>query len=149
MRHSLHHPIAPGRRLRAWVCLLAILLLWSPLWAAAWQSHDMACCTGGICPLHGHAHPAAPKPQATAPAESPSDCDHHSSNQSGIMNCSLSCCQESSPSLTAGIIFVLPAPTMISYRILATDAPQQISAAGLVPSFEPPSPPPRTTSLSL
>ena len=148
MRHSLHRPIAPGTKLRACVCLLAVVLLWSPLWAAVWQSHDMACCAGGMCPLHGHADPAAPKPQAAAPAESP-DCQHHGSTQSGTMNCSLSCCQESSAALTAGMIFVLPAATMISYRILATDAPQPISSASFVPSFEPPSPPPRTISLSL
>ena len=68
MRHSLHRPIAPGNRLRACVCLLAVLLLWTPLWAAAWQTHNMSCCTDGMCPLHGHAHPAVPKPQAAEPA---------------------------------------------------------------------------------
>jgi len=147
MRHSLHRPIAPGNRLRACVCLLAVLLLWSPLWAAAWQIHTMSCCTDGMCPLH--AHPAAPKPPAAKPAHAHSDCDHRGSTQSATMYCSMSCCQDSSPSLTAAIIFVLPAPAMISSGTLTTATPQQISAVRSVPSFDPPSPPPRTVFLSL
>jgi len=147
MRHSLQRPIAPGNRLSACVCLLAVLLLWSPLWAAAWQTHTMSCCTDGMCPLHGHSHPAPPKPQAPDPAQSHSDCEHHSATQ-GMMNCSMSCCQDSSPSLTAGIIFVLPTPTMISSSALAIAAPQQTSAVAPVPSLDPPSPPPRATLLS-
>jgi hypothetical protein len=102
-----------------------------------------------MCPLHGHAQPAAPKPQATQSAAAHSDCEHHGSAQSGMMNCSMSCCPDSSRSLAPGIIFMLPAPTMISSGTLATAAPQQISAVRLVPSFEPPSPPPRITYLSL
>jgi hypothetical protein len=101
-----------------------------------------------MCPLHSNAHPVAPKPQAAEPADEHSDCEHHGSTQSGMMKCSMTCCQDNSPSLTAGI-FVLPAPTMISPGTLTTAAAQQISAVRLLPSFEPPSPPPRITFLSL
>src|ERR1700739_243126 len=101
-----HFPIAPGRKLGAWVCLLATVMLWAPMWAAAWQANSMACCNGTMCLAHGHSKPDHPSPRRATPSETPMDCEHHSG--SGLTSCSMSCCQESTHALTAAMIFVLP-----------------------------------------
>lgn len=150
MRHSLHIPIAPGRKLAAWVCLLAVLLLWSPLWAAAWQADGMACCSGGLCPAHGHTGAVQLPAQQAPPSQTPMECDHHGSQKhSRTITCSMSCCHESANSFLAAVIFLLPAPAMIFQANVASAAPAQLIPAGSVPSFEPPSPPPRTSLLSV
>jgi len=153
MQQSLHVAKSPGRKLGASVCLLAVLLLWTPLWAAAWQASLTACCNRGLCAAHGGPksdHPAAPR-RATLPLAF-EECAHADGGQkhSGLMNCSLSCCQdESNSSWLGSVIFVLPSPAMILRADFASPAPQEISALGLVQPFEPPSPPPRISLLSL
>jgi len=151
MRRSLHVLIAPGRKVAACVCLIAVLLLWSPLWAAAWQADGMTCCNGGMCSAHGQAKPDNPQTQPGVPSQWPSECEHHKTaeHSRGAMDCSVSCCHARGSSLAATVIFVLPAPMMIVYCVQTTHTDEQISSPGPLPSFEPPAPPPRTPLLSV
>jgi len=117
------------------------------MWAAAWQADGMACCDGGMCAAHGHSKPNHSRPQQATHQDSPMDCEHHGG--SGTATCSLSCCRESSPSLTSAMIFVLPAPTTVSQPAQAMAAPANFVPAEFVQSFEPLSPPPRLSLFSL
>ena len=145
MKTSRQFPIAPGRTFAAWVCLLAAVLIWTPLWATAWQSGGMACCTGGMCAAHGHAGTGPSQAKRHAPAEVPMDCEHH--RGTGIADCSMSCCHGSSHSLTAAVLFVLPAPSGISELTPAMAAITIFAPTDFVQPFEPLSPPPRNFSL--
>src|SRR5271169_3363204 len=98
MKRSLHVPIARGRSFGAWVCLVALVLLWAPMWAAAWQANSMACCDGGLCAAHGHSKPTPSRPQKSSPAEAPMDCDHHAGSE--LTACAMTCSHESASSLT-------------------------------------------------
>jgi len=143
MRPSPHLPIAPGKKLAASVCLLAVLLIWAPAWAAAVESHQTDCCADGLCPAHGHHH--KPNEAGSHPAQSPVDCDHHDGSQklSGLAPCSLSCCHDSDRPATTAAIFVLPAPAQI-------DEPAVAHTPILIPALaysayvsDPLAPPPR------
>ena len=151
MRHSLHFPIAPGRKIGAWVCLSAALLLWSPLWAAAWQADGMPCCGSGLCPAHGHEKANQPASQQMEPARTPMECEHPSGSpkHGGTMNCSMSCCHENNVSLASAIIFVLPEPAILSQPAQSVAAPLARAPVEFVPSLKPLSPPPRGSLFSL
>jgi hypothetical protein len=142
-----YFPIAPGRKLGAWVCLAALLLLWSPAWAAAWHTEEMACCSGGMCLAHQHSKSGPSHQGQSKETETPMNCEHHGTT--GLTSCSMSCCQESSTALTAGIIFVLPEPTSLSQPSEATAAPVVLSPVEFLQSLEPLSPPPRISLFSL
>jgi len=142
----LHVP-RPGRTLSAVVCLVAVVLLWAPLWSAAWHAGGMICCNGAMCPIHGHSTPNRPSPQRTTPEKTPIECEHHGGI--GLTNCSVSCSHESSPLLTTAVIFVLPEPVAISIPASVMAGPASVSSAEFAQSFEPPSPPPRIALFSL
>lgn len=147
MRQSLHVPRAQGRKAGAGVCLLAVVLLWSPLWAAALNSNGMDCCSGGFCPMHGHGQARHAGPTETAPAQSAMDCEHHRDSTGSTdqpTDCSMSCCHERSPNLTASVIFVMPQPTLLSQQPRAIGEPADFAPTYVSPSFAPSSPPPRT-----
>jgi hypothetical protein len=140
-------PIAPGREMSAWVCLVALTLLWSPVWAVAWQSSGMGCCENGMCAAQEHANPSHHHSQKNSSQESPTNCQHHSG--SSLTQCTMSCCQESTPSLTAAVIFVLPEPTILSVPARAMATTVNFVPSEFVQSFQPLSPPPRTALFSL
>lgn len=131
--------IAFGRESGAWVCLVAVALLWAPVWAATWQAGAMACCHDNMCPTHGHAKTNEQAPQT------PINCDHHHGN---IPDCSMSCANETNPPLAAGVIFVLPEPEILSQPSPVLSAAPELVATEFVPAFKPPSPPPRTSLFS-
>ena len=142
MRRTPHLSNAPGNRAAACVCLLAAVLLWTPLWAAAFHATGMACCDGVMCPLHGH----MPKKSSHEPApakESPSNCEHHS--KAAAMDCTVACCQTADSTVTQAIVFVLPTPPVISTPLLAEDPNANLLSSAISPVFDPASPPPRTT----
>jgi hypothetical protein len=147
MKRSLHVPIAPGRKIGAWVCLAAVTLLWTPLWAAAWQVHGMECCDGGMCAAHGHSKPNHSRPQHRTRNQAPMNCEQHGLAE--ISSCSISCCQESNPSFAAAIIFVLPESAPLSQPALTKAARAYLAPTESVLSFEPLSPPPRSPLFSL
>lgn len=151
MKRSLHVPIAPGRMLAAWVCLLAVLLLWTPMLAAAWQAGGMACCAAGMCPVHGHSKTNHSSPQQPAVPEAPMNCGHSgptSESHSEMTRCSMSCCHENGQSLTAAGIFILPGAVALSKPAIVLAVPRQLAATDFVQSAKPPSPPPRISLLS-
>ncbi len=139
-------PIAPGK-LGAWVCLVAVVLLWAPMWAAAWPTDGMDCCKNGLCMALAHSQSNPARPQQAGAKESPMDCAHHGG--SGMANCSMSCCHERSQILAAPAIFVTPEPATIGQPSEATIAAGTFAPKEFVQSFAPPSPPPRTPLVSL
>lgn len=147
MRHSHHSRIAPGKTLGAWVCLVAVVLLWAPMEAAAWHASGMACCEGAMCVAHRHSKANQPMQREATPRESPMNCEHH--GDSGIVTCSMTCGHESSPTVTAGVIFVLPDSAAICEPARGLAAPTSFAPTASVPSYDPLSPPPRTSDFSL
>jgi len=147
MNASQQFPIAPGRKIGAWVCLIAVVMLWSPLWAAAWQSAGINCCDNGMCAAQRHSNPSHQHPQRAKHQESPMNCERH--DESGLTPCSMTCCQESTHSFTAALIFVLPEATIISEPARALATPVRFVPSEFLQSFEPLSPPPRLSLFSL
>ena len=142
MKRLRHVSNVPGNRAAACVCLLATLLLWSPLWAAAFHASELACCDGTMCPLHGH----RPKknPHEPAPAEkSPSTCEHH--GKTAAMDCTVTCCQPADSNVTQAILFVLPTPPVISTPLLVEASTPGTPASVNSVVSDPASPPPRTS----
>src|ERR1700730_10994237 len=133
----------------AWLCLLAAILVWSPLWAAALQANGVGCCDGAMCTAHpmGHHHAAGKeeaKDRSSIPASSqaPMDCSRGGSSE--LNSCSMSCCHDPSRSFVAAIVFVAPVPSQLQHpglilRFASVQAPQKFSR-----TYDPPSPPPRT-----
>jgi hypothetical protein len=146
MKKLGHIPIDPGRRLGAWACLVAAMLLWAPVWAVACQASGMACCKGMMCLGRGHTgREGAAKPQSVPQKHAPMECNHTS--QTGLMTCQMSCCHDQDPPATGAVIFVLPEPMVISSDIEVTPVKIITKTLTLTHFFEPPSPPPRSLSL--
>jgi len=68
---------------------------------------------------------------------------------SGMSNCPMACCQESSHTLAPAAIFVMPEPIAICLPSLVTTALTSFAATGFAQSLEPLSPPPRTPAFCL
>src|SRR5208282_3946390 len=136
MNAPMHTPIAVGRRFGAWVCLAALVLVWAPMWAAAWDAAtSMACCSGGSCPAHGRSKSNQPGPEKSSPAEAPMNCEHHAGN--GMTDCVMSCSHESASSPVTAAIFVLPEPATISRPAEVTAARANVSQMEFAHLFEP------------
>ena len=141
MRQAPHLCDAPGNKVPACVCLVAVLLLWAPLWAAAYQAAGMACCNGAMCPLHGRM-PKKNSHEGGPAKESPATCDHRAAN--AAMDCTIACCHPADQSVTPAILFVLPTPPVISDPLLTGDSTLVLSSSRTSPVLDPASPPPRT-----
>jgi hypothetical protein len=138
MKNLRPFPIAPGRKMGAWVCLIAAVLLWSPLWAVAWQSAQMSCCDGGICLTADHAKQHRSAPGAS---QKPVTCEHQGAN--GMGQCAIHCCQTESHVFVASIVFVLPIAPLLA-RSPYFVAPLTVSAKReILPFVAPPDRPPR------
>lgn len=152
MDRSLHVPIAPGRKLGAWVCLMAVLFLWAPLGALALQANGMGCCADGFCAAHGHRKTGKPAAAQPNPAQSPMECEYHdgaTKKQSGAMNCAMSSCHQQEAFATSAAFFVLPLSCTFSQPAEMKAARICFAPASFVPSHEPLSPPPRHSFSSL
>jgi len=127
-----------NRSLCSITCLLAVVLLYAPLAAAAWSSYQAACCTSGQCPIkehHHHSSPAAPGKHM--------DCGHE---MFGMTACSMSCCHDPERAFVASSVFVFPTPITI-FEPSAVQAKIAFSKPlDLLRSVEPLSPPPRLFS---
>lgn len=75
------------------------------------------------------------------------NCAQH--GDSGMVNCFMSCGDDSGSSVTTGVIFVLPVPAAISEPTQASAAPTFFAPTAFVPSYDPLSPPPRTSHFSV
>ncbi len=105
------------RVLAALVCLLAVVLLYVPFGAAAWSSHALACCTKGYCNIPQHHHKKAPASSTAA-----EDCGHDGHNMSGMMDCSMSCCEDPAKPVVTSVAFVLPPATVAATAVILTRA---------------------------
>ena len=142
MKSSLQGPGTARRMIGGWLCLVAVVLLWAPLWASAWQASEMACCYRNECPVHGHAAGKhSGKSQAAAKENAPIECGHE--NPTGLMACRMSCCQDQSHSFVAAVMFLLPEPAVISLPLESATVVSASRAKIISHWFEPPSPPPR------
>src|SRR5271157_58588 len=142
MQRKGHIPIAPGK-LGAWVCLLAVALLWTPLWATGSQNKGMACCAGKMCAARGHAKAGHTSENAGISQESaPMVCGRE--GQARLSMCGMNCCHEEGSTMMAAVIFVMPKPTKISAPAEAHDTREQAPAVIASSLFETPSPPPRS-----
>ena len=140
-------PIAQGRMLGTWVSLVAIVLLWSPMWAAALHAERMSCCTGGMCMAHSHEKVNSSLATDSTLNESRMNCDHGGAN--GMANCSMSCCHESTPSFASALIFVLPESPMLHVPLPNMGVTPNLTASEFRQPFEPLSPPPRTSIFTI
>jgi hypothetical protein len=123
------------RLLAAWVCLLAAVTLYAPLAGAAWSVHAMACCTGDHCPIAQHHHQ---KKQASP--HSDMDCGHEMSE---MMDCSMSCYQDSEKPLVTAVAFVLPLLLSGFAPASVVPAVEAALAVAIPRPVKPLSPPPR------
>lgn len=148
MHRSLHIPVAPGRELGAWVCLVAVLFLRAPLRALALQAKWHGLLRRPF--LRGSWAPENRKPAAVQPkpAEAPMECEYHGAaakNHSGA-NCSISCCHQQEV-FPASAAFFVPAPPCTFSKPAEMKAPGIcLAPASFAPSPEPLSPPPRFLS---
>ena len=127
----------------AWVCLAAVMLLWTPLCATAWQSEGMACCDGKMCAARGHASGQRTSGNADVTQEStPMDCGHE--KQARLLACGMQCCHQAGPTFVAAVIFVMPERAKISAPAEASDAREQAQAVMTPFVVQPPFPPPRS-----
>ena len=124
------------RVLSAWLCLLAVALLFAPYAGAAWASHAMSCCTGDHCNIPQHHHRKAPLSKAASHA----DCDHESG--STMTECAMSCCQDEERLLLNAMNFVMPPVEVVAGAMPSTravDAPGAIEMPRPVaPQLQPP-----------
>jgi hypothetical protein len=129
--NPVHRPSQDRRGLfAAWLCLLAVALLYAPLAGAAWSAHALDCCTAGFCKIPEHHHKKAP---------APTDCDHGS----GMSNCSMSCCQDQDSPVVTAMTFVLPPLMLVSVPLHATRAMDSPHSIEIPRSIQPLLPPPR------
>jgi hypothetical protein len=124
------------RALAAWVCLLAVALLFAPYAGAAWVSQETSCCTSDHCNIPQHHHRKAPVNKTPVHA----DCDHE--NGGALTECSMSCCQDDERPLMGAMNFVMP-PVVFSAGAMpsapALDAPSSIEIPrSVLPLLQPP-----------
>lgn len=139
MNRSLHAPVAPGRTAGACVCLMAVLLLWTPVWASAWMARGMACCAGTMCATHGHGKTSAPGKSGATKSEM--ECEHPRS--AGMTACSMSCCRDQSSSVVSNSVYVLPEPVVVSVPAETVGPAVAAEHNEVLQVFAPPSPPPK------
>jgi hypothetical protein len=136
----VHYAHNRRRGFAALACLVAVLFLYAPLAGAAWSSHAMACCANGYCNIPQHHHPKAPAHSAV-----PEDCGH----ARGMMDCSMSCCQDPDKTVVSSVAFLLPAATFAAPGAAVTGAAGRVQSIEIARTIEPLSPPPRTNDTAL
>ncbi len=87
------------RTVAAWLCLLAVALLYAPLASAALIANGADCCVNGYCNIAEHKLHKQKLTQSQDAA--PMDCGHDMSGMGskadlgvGMKSCSMSCCQD-------------------------------------------------------
>ena len=107
----------------------------------------MACCTGGFCniPQHHHTEGSSRVPQlATKTAAT------HGRNMGGMMNCSMSCCQDpDKPVVSLGGVCAAAGDVRCLRRCIVTRAVERVRSIEIPRTIEPLSPPPRTDNAAL
>jgi hypothetical protein len=137
---------APGKRLAAVFCLLAVSLLHVPMALAAWSIEAGLCCTGDYCPILAHHHHQTP----AAPAAGKMDCGHDMGDheQRGMSKCNMSCCHDSGGPAIASVAYVLPLVVSEEGLPPAYSPVMLAKQTSSFPKTKPLSPPPRFRSLA-
>ncbi len=125
------------RAVGAQVCLVTAILLYLPLFAAAWQARAMDCCDGTQCAAHGHA-----SSKHGTKAGAAMECAHPGA--SALMDCKISCCEERERPMSAGMVFVLPVAIQQSEIMQAENFQLSLNVRVFPSIFDIPSPPPRS-----
>ncbi|HKW57315.1 MAG TPA: hypothetical protein VJN42_08145 [Candidatus Acidoferrum sp.] len=121
----------------AWMCLLAVTLLYAPLGAAALMANGVGCCGGAYCPIREHHH-HKPSP---SPDSQPMDCGH---DMGAMTACSMSCGENSGrPAVIPGVFVLPPAATVPSAGQVIRPV-QVIHSSEIPQGTKPLSPPPRS-----
>jgi hypothetical protein len=145
--------MARNQRIRtavAWVCLLAVALLYAPLAVAALVANGVDCCAGGYCqiPEHHHHQRQLGHEYSSVPAAPPQDSSHMDCGHemSGMKPCTMSCCEDPARPALTPTAFVLP---LVDFVPTVFEAIRRVQVKN---SFEPSrfvkplSPPPRLAS---
>lgn len=141
MKQSGIAPIGRGRKIGVWVCLVAALLLWSPLWVLAWQSDGMSCCENGMCRAHQHLKRSQDRPTSSDSSETHSACKHQGDGSAAP--CFMSCGHTEARYFVASVVFLLP-QTLVQSRLPRSIVPLNFSSErALLPCITPPDQPPR------
>lgn len=134
-----------ARQAAAWMGLLAVALLYSPMAGAAWlalRMNEADCCAGGYCPMkahHQHKKNSAPK------NSTPMDCGHEK-DSGGMTACATTCCKKPERTAVMPSTFVLPA---LNFAAISDRASHEIFTrmrAIFSYAAQPLSPPPRITA---
>jgi len=147
MKRMRHYSNAPGRRLGACVCLVAVMLLWAPAWVSALQAAGIGCCDGAMCPLHRHAPKKSSGDTNSAKDVPMAGCEHH--GRKAAMDCSMACCHPTDPVVAGAIVFVVPSAAAISAPLFRGSPTPGLSSSMNSLVFDLASPPPRNLRLSL
>jgi len=132
------------RAVAACVCLLALALLYVPLAAAALLARGADCCPGGFCKIAAHRHAKqSPKPEQHSAGMT---CEHEGAG-SGMTQCTMSCCQDTSRPAILPVAFVLPATSSVPELRRGLRAVRVVRAFEILGFARPLSPPPRFASL--
>jgi hypothetical protein len=141
------------RRLGALACLLAILLLYAPIAAAAFAPSSMACCAAGFCniPKHHHKKASTNPDTATTHESGHEDCGHDmaakvTGQMPGMSDCSMDCCQTHETPAVSSVTFVMPPVFFVPVSMHVTRAAETVRAIEIPRAVEPDSPPPRYLS---
>jgi hypothetical protein len=131
-------PSSTRRRLSALVCLVALMLVNSQIAASAAMAITGTCCSGDQCPIHGNHH----HPQKTD--NPPMDCGHGEHNLSTIVNCSMSCCDNTEQPAVHGNLFLLTALSVSTSLTRLSEISFAHPTTNLSPAFAPLAPPPKS-----
>jgi hypothetical protein len=122
----------------AWVCLLAVALLYAPLGVANLIARGADCCVDGYCNVPEHHHDK--KQMAPAPESGAMDCGP---DMNGMTSCSMSCCKDPARPALIPAAFVLPAPTSVPAAAEVLRPVSLAKSLELSRFVKPLSPPPR------
>lgn len=127
-------------RVRAFFCLIAVLLLQSPVLAAVAIASGL-CCSGDYCPVAAH-HQRAAKTE-----DMPMDCDHNMDHGARkIHSCSMSCCDTAERSAVHSSVFLVSPVVQLAYFNPPAEAVSALDAGKASVYSAPLSPPPKLTA---
>jgi hypothetical protein len=114
--------------------MFAALCLYAPLTLSAWPASP-SCCTGNHCAIPEHHHRHA--------ASNSGDAMKCHPGTTGMVNCSMACCQIQDHPPIAPVAYLLPPAAINLVATIFSRPPQAASPNAFVRFFEPLSPPPR------
>src|ERR1700746_1120989 len=120
----------------AWLCMLAVALLYAPLAVAALLANGVGCCASGYCPIREHHH----QKKSPAQEQAPMDCGH---DMGGMTACSMSCCPDASRPAVTPVAFVLPEAAFVASPTETVCPVHMLSVLEISQFSTPLSPPPR------